>query len=124
MISDDFRNWLVDRNMLPNYRIQYGIWKAGQSVTDKYAVIKNVGGVRDELVRRPQLSLTLIGAVNQPMAEVYSLLNDVVERAKVDFCISGVPFIDPSEPMTFQTEDARPVAELDISFIMSLQSDV
>ena len=124
MISDDFRNWLVDRNMLPNYRIQYGVWKAGQSVTDKYAVIKNTGGVRDELVRRPQLSLTLIGAVNQPMAEVYSLLNDVVERAKVDFCTDGVPFIDPSEPMTYQTEDARPVAELDISFIMSLQSDV
>ena len=124
MIADDFRNWLTERDLLPNYRIQYGVWKAGLDQTDKYAVIKNTGGITAELVRRPQLSLTLIGAINQPMQEVYELLNNVVEIARTDFCMENVPFIEPSEPMTYQTDDARPVAEMDIAFIQSLAGDV
>jgi len=120
-IADKLRIWFEDHDIFPaGYRIQFGVWKAGSNAQDKYVVIKNTGGVSAELVRRPQLSVTVIGSVGQNMAEIYDLLDSVVEKMKVEFSTCGVPYMNPAEPMTYQTSDGRPVAELDIAFIMSL----
>lgn len=123
-VADSLRLWLSDRNLLPNYRVQFGVWRAGANQLDKYAVIRPLGGVPAELVRRPVVSLTLIGAVNQSSNEVYDLLNDVIEQSKIDFCTEGVPFIEVGEPTLMQTEDARPLAMVDITFIQTLESDL
>lgn len=122
--ADSLRKWLTDRNLLPNYRIQFGMWRAGANTLDKYAVIRPVGGSASDLVRRPIISLTLIGAVNQPSNEVYELLNAVVDAANVDYCLDGIPMIEPGEPTLMQTEDGRPLAMVDIQFIQTLKTDL
>ena len=122
--ADSLRIWLTDRNLLPGYRIQFGVWKSGANALDKYAVIRPIGGVSAELVRRPVINLTLIGAINQASNEVYDLLNDVIDKSKVDFCLDGIPFIEVGEVTILQTEDARPIASCDITFIQSFESDL
>lgn len=122
--ADSLRIWLTDRNLLPSYRIQFGAWKAGSNALDKYAVIRPLGGVSAELVRRPVINLTLIGAINQASNEVYDLLNDVIDKSKIDFCTDSLPFIEVGEVTILQTEDARPIASCDITFIQTLESDL
>lgn len=122
--ADSLRIWLTDRNLLPSYRIQFGVWKAGSNALDKYAVIRPIGGASAELVRRPVVNLTLIGSINQASNEVYDLLNDVIDKSKIDFCTDSLPFIEVGEVTILQTEDARPIASCDITFIQTLESDL
>lgn len=122
--ADNLRVWLTDRNLLPGYRIQFGVWKEGDNPLDKYAVIRPLGGVSAELVRRPVINLSLIGAINQTSNEVYDLLNDLIEKSKIDFFTDGVPFIEVGELTIMQTKEARPIASCDITFIQSFESDL
>ena len=57
--ADAIRDFITP--LLPGWRIQFGRWTDGTR-TDRYAVLRPVGGLPASLVREPQFSLQLIGA--------------------------------------------------------------
>ena len=60
------------------WRVQFGAWRDGTK-TDRYAVIKPVGGLPAELVREPQFTLTIVGAENEDAAVAAAAVMTVVE---------------------------------------------
>lgn len=111
--ADALRNFLLP--LLPSpWRIQFGRWTDG-STADKYAVIRPVGGLPAALVRRPQFTVTLIGAANQAPSIPQAAAESIVEAMRQS---SGeVVFFEAGEPVYQATTDGRHVFEIAISAI-------
>ena len=100
--------------MLPGWRLQFGRWIDG-APTDRFAVIRPVGGVPASLVRRPQFSLMLIGATGDSSATPDGKAHLIIEAMRASS--GSIVTMSPGEPVFFSTDDGRPVIELAISTI-------
>jgi hypothetical protein len=110
--SDALRLFLEP--LLPGWRLQFGKWTDGKK-SDRYAVIRPVGGLPAELVRRPEFTLILIGAEGDATTVPQSAADTVIEAMRLD---SGeVVSLQPGEPVFMATDDGRPVFEIAISAI-------
>lgn len=110
--SDALRNFIAP--LLPDWRVQFGRWVDGSN-TDRYAVIRPTGGMPAELVRRPQFSLMLIGALDDATQIPEAAANVLAEAMRTS---SGdLVFLQPAEPVFWATDDGRPVFEIAISAI-------
>lgn len=99
-----------------SWRIQFGRWTDGTK-TDRFAVIKPVGGLPAELIRQPQFTLLLIGGADDP-----TTLPDTTAQAVIAAMLESsgdLVFMQPAEPVFWPTDDGRPVAELAISTIVN-----
>lgn len=101
--------------LLPDWRIQYGRWVEGDSKTARFAVIKPAGGAPAQLVRRPQFTVSLIGAVDDSAASVSELADAIVEAMRTGS--GGLVYLQASEPVFSATGDGRPVFDIAISAI-------
>lgn len=100
--------------LLPGWRVQFGRWQDGNK-SDRYAVIRPAGGPRAELVRRPQFTLSLIGADGDDDSVPGAAAEAVIEAMRVS---SGtLVFLEPAEPVFVPTNDGRAVFEIAISAI-------
>ena len=100
--------------LLPGWRVQYGRW-VGDSKADRFAVIKPAGGAPAQLVRRPQFTLSLIGAIDDTVPSVSDLADAIVEAMRTS---SGdLVYLQASEPVFSATGDGRPVFDIAISAI-------
>lgn len=110
--ADAIRNLITP--LLPGYRVQFGRWIDG-APTDRFAVIRPVGGVPASLVRRPQFSIMLIGAVGDSSATPDGKAHQIIEAMRASS--GSIVTMSPGEPVFFSTDDGRPVFELAISTI-------
>ena len=100
--------------LLPGYRIQFGRWLDGPT-SDRFAILKPVGGSGAELVRRPQFTLTLIGALNDPASVPSMAAESVIEAMRADS--GALVWMQASEPVFSNASDGRPIFEFAISTI-------
>lgn len=110
--GDALRDFLVP--LLPGWRVQFGRWVDGTK-TDRYAVIKPVGGLPSDLVREPQFTVTLIGAENEDASVSGAKADAIVEAMRSSS--GGLVFLQPGEPAYSPTADGRHVFELAVSAI-------
>ena len=110
--ADAIRNLITP--LLSGYRVQFGRWIDG-APTDRFAVIRPVGGVPASLVRRPQFSLMLIGAVGDSSAVPDGKAHLIVEAMRASS--GSIVSMNPGEPVFFATDDGRPVFEISVSTI-------
>lgn len=100
--------------LLPGWRVQYPNWRDGEK-TDRFAVLRPVGGAPAELVRRPLFTLTLIGAQNEDAAIAAAAADAVITAMQAS---SGdIVFMQASEPASVPTSDGRPAFDLAVSAI-------
>lgn len=109
--------------LLPAWRLQFGRWVDG-SKTDRYCVIKPAGGLPAELVRRPQFTLSLIGAQVAAVGGVAPEGEQIAVSNAADSIIEAMRtssgslvFLQPAEPVFVPTSDGRPVFEIAVSAI-------
>lgn len=100
--------------LLPGWRVQFGRWVDGTK-TDRYAVLKPVGGLPAALVRRPQFTLSLIGADGDAAATPGDAAEQIIEAMHASS--GALVFMEPAEPVFLATDDGRPVFEIAISAI-------
>jgi len=77
--------------------------------------VRPAGGVRAELLRRPQFTLMLIGQDGGDVSETSAAADAIVEAMRATS--GGVVFLQPGEPAFMATNDGRPVFEIAISAI-------
>lgn len=94
--------------------IQYGAWDDADRAVS-VALIRPVGGARAELIRRPQLTLTLIGADGQSATAIEAKANQIIEAMRVSS--GGLVLLQPGEPVFMPTADRRAVFEIAVSAI-------
>lgn len=111
--ADGLREFLAP--LLPGWRMQFGRWTDGEK-SSRYAVIRPVGGLAAGLVRRPQFTLLLIGALGEDLSIASEAADGVVEATR--HSSGSLVLIQASEPVgpTFTT-DSRPMIEIAISTI-------
>ena len=110
--SDAIRDFIEP--MLPDWVIQYGRWvDVGQTV--KHAVIKPAGGAKAELVRRPEHTVVLVGALNESVTVAKAAAESIVEAMRASG--GALVFIQPGEPVFMAANDGRPIFEIAISAI-------
>ena len=110
--SDALRAFLMP--LLPGWRFQYGRWIDADK-TDRYAVLRPMGGLPGSLVRRPQFTLQLIGGANDVQQLPETVAQTVI--AAMNVSAGALVFMEPGEPVFWATDDGRPIAELAISTI-------
>lgn len=93
---------------------QFGAWDDSDR-SKSVALIRPAGGPRAELVRRPQFTLTLIGADGQSSADVAAKANQIIEAMRVSS--GGLVLLLPGEPVFMPTSDRRAVFEIAVSAI-------
>ncbi len=102
--------------LLPGWRVQFGRWVEGTNPADRYCVIRPAGGLPSDLVREPQFTLALIGAVNAD-ADVPSGAADTIITSMKAGTGQGLVTMNPGEPSVVPTSDGRPVIEFAVSAI-------
>lgn len=110
--ADSIREFVAP--LLPGWRLQFGRWVDGNKA-HRYAVLRNVGGLPIELVRRPQFTLTLVGSDADAPGDVATAADAVIEAMRSS--AGDLVFMQPAEPVYTPTADGRPVYELAISAI-------
>lgn len=103
--------------LLPGWLVQLGAWddSRDQAKVERYAVIRPAGGPFDGLVRRPSLSLYLIGRAGGDVLEVQRAADSIVETLRTQ---SGrVVHLQAAEPAFMPTADRRPVFDIAIQAI-------
>lgn len=100
--------------LLPDWRIQFGRWTDGDK-SDRYAVIRPVGGQLSGLVRKPQFSLLLVGAANDPASVPNIAAEAVIEAMRTGD--GALVAMQAGEPVYLATTDGRHTFELSISTI-------
>ena len=99
---------------LPGWRIQFGRWVDGNT-TDRYAVIRPVGGMPASLVRRPQFSIILIGALNDPASLPSMAAEAIIEAMRASN--GSLVVMTAGEPVFSNADDGRPIFEFPVSTI-------
>lgn len=110
--ADAVRDFI--KPLLPGWRVQFGRWVDGTK-SNRYAVLRPVGGLPAELLREPQFTLTLIGAENED-ADVAGAAADVIVEA-MRASSGTLVFMQAAEPVFAPTNDGRATFELAISTI-------
>ncbi|CAN7597666.1 hypothetical protein LJR039_004367 [Pseudorhodoferax sp. LjRoot39] len=110
--ADALRTFVTD--LLPGWRVQFGRWR-DDGGAHNYAVIKPVGGLPAELVRRPEFTLSLVGQANADAAQVTAAGESVIEAMRANS--GALVFMQPGEPVFLATSDGRPLLEIAISAI-------
>lgn len=100
--------------LLPGWRIQFGRW-LDDLKTDRYAVLKPVGGASAGLVRRPSFTLILIGALNDAASVPSIKADSIIEAMRTDS--GALVLMQAGEPVFSTTTDGRPIFEFAISTI-------
>lgn len=112
--SESLRQLLLP--MFTGWRFQYGRWTDGVK-TDRYAVLRPMGGSMAGLVRQPSFSLMLIcpsiDGVTAPEIKAQEVINKLMTDS------GSLAFVQPGEPIFWATDDGRPVAELTINTIIN-----
>jgi hypothetical protein len=112
--ADAVSTWLAARPELAGWRIQFGRWVDG-SPSDRYAVLRPVGGAAAGLLREPKFTLLLVGAQGDTETAAYAAGSALVEASR---SYSGALVqLQAGEPTPFPTSDGRPAAEIAISTI-------
>lgn len=101
---------------LAGWRFQFGRWTDGAK-TDRYAVLRPMGGPKAELVRAPAFSLALIGNATDPTTGPNAKAQEVISLLTRNS--GSLVFAQPGEPVYWATDDGRPVAEIAISTIIN-----
>lgn len=101
--------------LLPGWIWQLGRWVDDQPAGTRYGVIKPAGGGRAELVRRPQFTVTLIGAGEADIGVTAAAADTLIEAMRAGS--GSLVFIQPAEPVFMPTSDGRPVFEIAVSAI-------
>jgi hypothetical protein len=101
--------------LLPNWRIQFGLWDEGTSDAERYAVIKPAGGAKASLVRRPEFTVLLIGGMNDSRLLIADFADRVVEAMRTQS--GGVVLLQAGEPSFMGSGGGRPVFEFAVSAI-------
>ena len=99
---------------LPGWRIQFGRWVDG-SKSDRYAVIRPVGGMPASLVRRPQFSVLLVGAENDPTNLPSMAADAIIEATRTQ--TGGLVSMQAGEPVYLAIGDGRHTFEFSVSTI-------
>ncbi|MEJ2800634.1 hypothetical protein WAE61_02045 [Comamonadaceae bacterium PP-2] len=110
--ADSIRAFITP--LLPGWRIQFGRWIDGAK-TDRYAVIRPMGGMPVSLVRRPQFVLIFIGASTDAAQVPHNAAEAVIAAMRTSS--GALVFMEPAEPVHWATDDGRPVAEIAVSTI-------
>lgn len=110
--SSELRSLLTPK--LAGWRFQFGRWIDGPK-TDRFAVLRPMGGPRVGLVRRPAFSLMLIGSSTDPADGPEAKAQELIDLLKDES--GSLAFVEPGEPVYWATDDGRPVAEIAISTI-------
>lgn len=103
--------------LLPGWNLQLGGWDdtRDQAKTGRFAVIRPAGGPFDGLVRRPAISLYLIGKAGGDVLEVQRQADVIVEAMRTQ---SGAAVhLQAAEPAFMPTADRRPVFDIAIQAI-------
>ena len=100
--------------LLTGWRIQFGRWVDG-STADRYAVLRPVGGMPAALVRRPQFSLLLIGALNDPATVPSMAAEAIIEAMRTES--GALVLMEAGEPVFTYADDGRPIIGFAISTI-------
>ena len=100
--------------LLTDWVIQYGCW-VDMGSTVRHAVIKPAGGTKAELVRRPEHTLILVGALNEAVTVAKAAAESIVEAMRT--ASGSLVFMQPGEPAFMATNDGRPIFEIAISAI-------
>lgn len=99
---------------LTGWRIQFGRWLDG-STADRYAVIRPVGGMPASLVRRPQFSLLLVAAANDPASLPSMAAEAIIEAMRAGN--GDLVVMTAGEPVYLATDDGRHTFEFPVSTI-------
>lgn len=113
--ADSMRSFL--QGILPSWRVQLGRWKDDGARSDRYCVVRPVGGAPVELVREPQFQLMLVGAENDSAPIVNEAADSVIEAMRAS--AGSLVFMQPAEPVFVATSDGRPVFEIAVSAIVN-----
>lgn len=103
---------------LAGWRVQAGRLniEAGAE-TDRFALIRPVGGAPAELVRRSQFTVALAGQKDEPVPAVHAFADTLVQALQLRTGVAGATLLQASEPVYLPTNDGRPVFEIAVSAI-------
>ncbi|MBP9148704.1 MAG: hypothetical protein KBG00_07965 [Rhodoferax sp.] len=110
--SDSIKTFITP--MLTGWRIQFGRWTDGLK-TDRYAVIRPMGGAGASLVRRPSFSILLIGAKGDSASLPSIAADAIIEamRTKSGDLVS----MQASEAAYLAADDGRHTFEFSVTTI-------
>lgn len=100
---------------LTGWAVHLGRWNDTGVRGDRFCVIKPVGGAPAELVRRPQFTLSMIGAAGADAAVASDAADTLIEAMRTSS--GGLVFLQPSEPVYLPTNDGRAVFEFAVAAI-------
>lgn len=100
---------------LTGWLVQLGRWNDTGVRGDRFCVIKPVGGAPAELVRRPQFTLSLVGAAGADTAVASAAAETLIEAMRASS--GSLVFLQPSEPAYMPTSDGRAVFEFAVAAI-------
>jgi hypothetical protein len=112
LAADALRDFVT--TALPGWRVQFGRWVDGNKA-DRFAVIRPVGGGPAELVRRPQFTVSLIGAENEAAGIASTAADALIEAMRTGS--GSLVSLLPAEPVFMPTSDGRPIFEIAVSAI-------
>ncbi|MDO8251402.1 MAG: hypothetical protein Q7T78_17015 [Rhodoferax sp.] len=110
--ADSIRTFIAPH--LTGWRIQFGRWLDG-SKSDRYAIIRPVGGMPASLVRRPQFSILLVGAANDPASLPSMAAEAIIEAMRAGN--GDLVVMTAGEPVYLATDDGRHTFEFPVSTI-------
>jgi hypothetical protein len=99
------------------WRIQFGRWIDDPDKTLRYIVVRPVGGVAAEVVRRPQFTLTLITGAGDASTIADIAAGQIIEALRAWPGSEAVMQMAAGEPVFMATDDGRAVFEMAVSTI-------
>lgn len=108
----------IAEEVADGWRVQFGWLADTRDQTERFVLMRPVGGGGAVLVRRPIVSVVFIGAAGESPSVVSLTSEAFAERVRQG--VQGLTFAEVSEPTVSQTADGRPVAEVAVSSILSL----
>lgn len=104
---------------LPGWVAQFGRWVDDPvDRTKRYAVVRPVGGLAAELVRRPQFAVVLVGSeFDAPEAIGATASAFVAALEALRPADPAALYLQPAEPVFLAAADKRPIFEIAVSAI-------